>query len=106
VIVIDALLKDGRPALADLQGASPSGGQVRSESRVVVTLTPGDLMRHNGEWAVVWEVAHHGGTGLTRLLLLTADSMWRNPGALAAGQSVEVRTDARIDPGTLWKLTP
>jgi hypothetical protein len=106
VTVIDALLKDGSSALAGLQGASPSGGQVTSESRPPVTLTPGDLVRHGGEWVVVWEVAHYGGTGITRPLLLTADDMWRNPGALAAGESVEVRTDVRIDPDTLWKLIP
>jgi hypothetical protein len=106
MIEIDALLEDGRSALDGLQGASPSGGQVTSESRLPVTLTPGDLMRHGGEWMVAWEVAHYGGSGITRLLLLNADGMWRNPGALAAGQSVEVRTDARIDPGTLWKLIP
>ena len=105
MIVIDALGKNGASILPDLEGASPTGGQVSSESRPGFGIGPGDIIRHYGEWCAVLGVAHDGLTGITRLSYLAASesgprafSMWR-------GQSYEVRTDCRIDPDTLYRLT-
>ena len=105
MMMISALGKDGASILPDLQHASPTGSQMASESRPGFEIGPGDLIRHAGEWVVVAAVAHNGLTGITRIAYIAASeagprtfSMWR-------GQSYEVRTDTRIDPDTLWRLT-
>jgi hypothetical protein len=100
---IDALLKDGRSALADLHGASPGGGPVTSETAPRTRITPGDVVRHDGAWVVVAGVSHDGVTGITRLAMIDQD------GALIldtmiTSDAIEVRTDARIDPDSLFKL--
>jgi hypothetical protein len=103
MITIDALGKDGNSILFDLAGASPTGGFVTSESRPGRTLMPGDLVRDMGGWHVVTDVRHNGITGMTHAM--HADFVGQTSTLLlAAGQSVEVRTDTRIDPDTLWKL--
>ncbi len=102
-VTIDALLQDGRPALADLEGASPGGGQVTSETRHRTRIVPGDVVRDGGAWKVVTEAGHNGIVGMTRLALLDAagDLVTRT---LIACAAIEARTDARIDPDTLYKL--
>jgi hypothetical protein len=102
-VTIDALLKDGRPALADLEGASPGGGQVTSETRYRTRIVPGDVIRDGGAWMVVTEAGHNGILGMTRLALLDADGDLVTR-TLVAGEVIEARTDARIDPDTLYKL--
>jgi len=103
MITIDALLKDGRSALSDLEGASPSGGFVTSESRPGRTLLPGDVVRSCGAWHVVTDVRHNGVTGVTHAVIADFVGM-TSVVLLASGESAEVRSDTRIDPDTLWKL--
>lgn len=100
---IDALLTDGRPALADLEGASPGGGQVTSETRHRTRITPGDVVRDGGAWKVVTEAGHNGIVGMTRLALLDADGDLVTR-TLIDCEAIEARTDARLDPDTLYKL--
>lgn len=104
MITIDALLKDGRSALADLDGASPTGGFVTSVSRPACTLLTGDVIRHRGGWHVVSDVRHNGRHGISEAVLVAGSG--ESVIGVWAGESAEVRTDARIDPDTLWKLQP
>lgn len=109
MVIIDARLKDGRSALCDLEGTSPGGGLVTTESRNRVTLTPGDVIRDCGEWASSWavvaDVRHNGISGITNAGLVSAEGqVWHR--VLTSSDSVEVRTDTRIDPETLYKLLP
>jgi hypothetical protein len=103
MITIDALGKDGRNILRDLDGASPTGGFVRSESRPRTSLVPGDVVREAGAWAVVSDVRHNGVHGITSLAVITADGETVRH-TLVLSDVADVRTDARIDPDTLWKL--
>ena len=104
MMTISALGKDGASILPDLDGASPTGGLVQSESGTAATLLPGDVIRHFGEWVAVAAVAHNGLTGLSRVAYVSPSDGLRTfstwPGA-----SAEVRTDCRIDPDTLYQLT-
>ena len=100
---IDALLTDGRSALADLHGASPGGGLVTSETAARIRITPGDVVRHNGAWVAVAGVGHDGVTGITRLAMIDKDGVLIFD-TMIASDVIEVRTDARIDPDTLYKL--
>jgi hypothetical protein len=103
-VTIHAELKDGRPALADLDGASPTGGMVTSASRPGRELLPGDVIRSCGTWCVVTDVRHNGITGVSHAMI--ADQVGMTSVLLITGAgSAEVRTDARIDPDTLWTLT-
>lgn len=105
MITTDALLEDGRSALDDLQGASPGGGFVTSQSRPRAQLAPGDIVRWCGTWTVVAAISHNGVTGLSRAALVTAaGELTRN--TLTHGEGMDTRTDARIDPDTLYKLMP
>lgn len=106
MIEIDALLKDGRSALTDLQGSSPTGGFVTSGSRICTRILPGDLIRHNGAWTVAARTRHDGILGVSAITLIGADGPVSEPLLLYSGLSLEVRADARIDPGTLRKLVP
>jgi len=106
MIEIDALLTNGRSALTDLQGSSPTGGFVASESRVCTRIIPGDLLRHDGEWTVAARTLHHGILGLTEIILIGQDGVITEPKVFFSAQSAEVRTDARIDPSTLSSLVP
>lgn len=100
---IDALLKDGRSALFDLDGASPGGGQVTSQPAYGPQVTPGDVVRYCGAWMAVTEAGHNGILGLTRLALIdAAGDVTRH--AMLASDVIDRRTDARIDPQTLYKL--
>ena len=100
---IDALLKDGRSALFDLDGASPGGGQVTSQPAYGPQITPGDVVRYCGAWMAVTEAGHNGILGLTRLALIdAAGAVTRH--AMLASDVLDRRTDARIDPQTLYKL--
>jgi hypothetical protein len=100
--IIDAAGADGRSILPDLQGASPGGGFVASESRPSHQIAVGHLVRHHG-WSVVAAIAQDGITGLCRLAVIDADG---DVGTLAfaRSQSGEVRTDAMNSPDTLFKL--
>lgn len=106
MITIDALGKDGASILPDLDGASPTGGYVTSESRDGMTLAPGDIVSHFGEWVAVAVVSHNGITGNSQFSYYAGErggglrdvSMW-------GGQSVTARTDCRIDPDTLYQLS-
>ena len=102
-ITIDALLKDGRSALEDLAGASPTGGLVRTESVARTELAPGDVIRDCGAWTVVTDVRHNGIQGVTTAALVTAggDTIVRT---LVSCDGAERRSDARIDADTLYKL--
>jgi hypothetical protein len=104
VIILDALLTDGRPALEDLAGASPSGGPVTTEWRTQYRLTPGDVVRGDVcDWAVIAGISHDGITGISRAAMIRPDrSVYAR--TLVMDDGAEVRTDARIDPHTLWKL--
>lgn len=101
---INALGKDGNSILPDLDGASPSGGLVTSESREHVTLRPGTIVREDGAWCVVADVRHNGITGLTTYALIWPDGSAGRSTA-PSDTSLEVRTDTRIDPFTLYKLS-
>jgi hypothetical protein len=99
---IDALL-DGRSALFHLKGASPGGGQVTSEPAYGPQITPGDVVRYCGAWMAVTEASHNGILGLTRLAMIDAAGVV-TPHAMLASDVLDRRTDARIDPATLYKL--
>jgi hypothetical protein len=103
IITIDALLKNGQSALTDLEGASPGRGHVTSRPAYGHEITPGDVVRHCGTWMAVTEAAHKGILGLTYLAMIDA------AGAAAfhtmvCSDVIDRRTDARIDPETLYKL--
>jgi len=100
---IDALLKDGRSALFDLDGASPGGGQVTSQPAYGPQVTPGDVVRYCGAWMAVTEAGHNGILGLTRLALIDAAGAV-TPHTMLASDVIDRRTDARIDPDTLYEL--
>jgi hypothetical protein len=100
---IDALLNDGRSALSDLEGASPGGGQVTSEPAYGPQITPGDVVRYCGSWMAVTEASHNGILGLTRLAMIDAAGAV-TPYTMLASDVIDRRTDARIDPDTLYKL--
>jgi hypothetical protein len=104
MITIDALLTDGRPALYDLDGASPTGGLVRSEYVARTELKPGDVIRDCGAWVVVTDIRHTGIMGVTTAALMTAagETLIRT---FASSDGADRRSDARIDPDTLYKLT-
>ena len=113
MITIDALGKDGANILPELQDASPTGGYVQSEYRDGSRLEPGDVVRHDGAWAVVMRAGTATVYGAGRTVLdispmaeiLTADgTLQRQTFYLASG--TEVRTDTRIDPGTLASIEP
>lgn len=103
MITIDALLTTGESALTDLDGASPTGGQVRSETRDHSALAPGDVVRDHGAWSVVADVRHNGITGITAAGLIRKDGTFAAR-ALVSSDVMDVRIDARIDPDTLYKL--
>jgi hypothetical protein len=99
----DALTADGRSRLADMDGASPGGGLVTSQPAHGPQITPGDVVRYCGTWMAVTEAGHNGILGITRLALIDA------AGAVAchtmlASDVLDRRTDAGIDPQTLYKL--
>lgn len=104
MITIDALGKDGASILPGIDGSSPSGGLVTSEPREHVTLRPGDVVRKAGAWCVVTDVRHNGITGLTTYSLVWPDGSAGRSTA-PSDTSLEVRTDTRIDPFTLYKLS-
>lgn len=102
-VTIGARLQDGRTALADLQGASPTGGQVTSESRHRTRLSPGDVIRSGSPWTVVIEAGHNGVLGLTTVATLDEEGVMAVR-TMAACETAETRTDVRIDPDTLYQL--
>lgn len=102
MIEIDAVGIDGQSILPDLQGASPTGGFVTSESRPCEKIAVGHLVRHNG-WSVVAGIAHDGVFGLCRLALVDCAGEVSSR-SLYRGQSDEVRTDAAISPDSIYKL--
>jgi hypothetical protein len=93
--------------LAEIQGWAPAGGFVRSEWRNGVALEPGDLMRLNGAWAVITargEAVTKDGRG--EVVDRSPAIAWRSEGddgtrILWSSEGAEVRTDTRIDPGTI-----
>jgi hypothetical protein len=103
-VTLDALGKDGQSLLPDLQGASPTGGLVRSGSVPHTGLLPGQVMRHMGAWAVLLTVCHYGVQGFSYVELADAEGRVHRR-TLVVGQSVEVREDVLVDPVTLYKLT-
>jgi hypothetical protein len=103
MITIDAVGKDGASILPDLQHSSPTGGLCQTEWRGRLQLTVGDVVRDAAGWCVVGGISHDGVLGLTVVAVIGADNqVWRHTLAMSAG--AEVRTDARIDPDTLYKL--
>jgi hypothetical protein len=99
----DALTAAGRSALADMDGASPGGGLVTSEPAYGPQITPGDVVRYCGAWMAVTEAGHNGILGLTRLALIDAAGAV-TAHAMLASDVIDRRTDARIDPQSLYKL--
>ena len=94
--------------LAEIQGWAPAGGFVRSERRSGIALQPGDLFRYNGAWAVIaarGEAVTSNGRG--EVIDKSPAVAWRdmdgNRGTrvLWSSEGAEVRTDTRIDPGTI-----
>ena len=102
MIEIDALLTTGEPALVDLHGASPTGGQVGDEARDADRLRPGDVIWSDTGWVVVADVRHNGIMGVTSLAAFTRDGDLIQQ--TYTGDSAMVRTDTRINAGSLWKL--
>lgn len=103
MIAIDAVGKDGRNILRDLDGASPTGGLVRTETRNRVRLVPGDVIRDSLGWAVVAGTAHDGILGVSTVATIDkAGEVTRR--TMTSSDCAKVRTDTRIDPDTLWKL--
>lgn len=100
---LDALTADGRSALFDLEGASPGGGQVTSQPAHGPQITPGDVVRYCGAWMAVTGASHNGILGLTRLAMIDAAGAV-TPHTMLASDVIDRRTDARIDPDTLYKL--
>ncbi len=105
MIVIPALTEDGRNALADLEGASPGGGFVTSRPAARTELVPGHIVRHHGAWMAVTDIRHNGIHGLTRASLVDASGCLTTC-VLVGSQAAVIRTDTRIDPGTLHKIFP
>lgn len=103
MITIDAMGKNGRPILPDLAGASPSGGQVTTGSKPCAELRCGDLLRGGNYWAVIAGMAHNGIAGSVTVATIN-DRGEVERAFYYAGESVEYRTDARIDPETLWRI--
>lgn len=104
MITIDALGKDGRNILGDLEGCSPAGGPVRTQWRAQYELRPGDVVRGTDcYWEVIAGLSHDGMTGITRLALVRPDNTIHSE-MLVCGDGADVRQDTRIDPDTLWKL--
>jgi hypothetical protein len=103
MITVNALLTDGRSALWDLAGASPTGGFVRSKSVARTELVPGDVIRDCGAWTVVTDVRHNGIHGVTTAALLTAagETLIRT---FTSSDGADRRLDARIDPDSLYTL--
>jgi hypothetical protein len=103
MITIDALGKNGCSVLPDLEGTSPTGGLVTTQWRGQYALAVGDLVRAPGGWGVIADIRHNGILGCTTAGVILPDgtaeirSLWGSGGAV-------VRTDARIDPDTLWRL--
>ena len=104
MITIDALGKDGASILPDLAGASPSGGYVTTASKPCTELRCGDVLRGGDYWAVIAGVAHNAILGSVTVATIT-DTGSIERATYWAGESVEYRTDTRIDPDTLHKLT-
>lgn len=103
-VTVDALGKDGKSILGDLQGGSPTGGLVRSESAPHPVLLPGMILRTSGGWAVVLTVHHYGVQGYSEVEYL-GENLPVVRRSHFAGQSVEVRTDVLIAADSLYKLT-
>ena len=103
MITIDALLKTGESALTDLDGCSPTGGQVTTANVARDAVRPGDVVRECGAWAVVAGTATNGVLGVTTLALILADGTAARR-TLTCSDCVNARTDCRIDPDTLWRL--
>ena len=94
--------------LGEIQGWAPAGGFVRSEWRGGGRLKSGDLFRHDGGWAVItaWEVAtsrNWAGEIVDQSPAIAWRDLNGNSGAriLWDSDGAEVRTDTRIDPGTI-----
>jgi hypothetical protein len=109
MITINALGKNRQSILPDLDGASPTGGEVRTENRPRYSLAPGDVVRDGqasgGQWSVVADVRHNGILGISTVGLIRADgtsAVW----VLTFTDVANVRTDTRIDPDTLWQIAP
>jgi hypothetical protein len=103
MIEIDALGKDGHSILHDLQGASPGGGFVTSAAWSPRQVNTGDLVSSMATWCAVIGVRRNGLTGVTHVALVDHAGIASGL-LLTAFDSVTVRTDARIDPDSLWKL--
>ncbi len=98
VIVIEALTKDGRNVLADLDGGLVTSGRVPRTQ-----ISPGDIVRHHGAWTAVTDVRHDGIHGITTAIVVDAAGILALC-ILAGSDSAEARTDTRIDPGTLYQI--
>jgi hypothetical protein len=104
MITIDALGKDGASILPGLAGASPSGGFVTTGTKPCTDLRCGDVLRGGNYWAVIAGLAHNAILGCVTVATI-ADTGEVDRRTYWAGESVEYRTDTRIDPDTLHKLT-
>jgi hypothetical protein len=102
-VTVDAVGEDGKSILSALQGASPGGGLVRSESAPHPALLPGMLLRTNGGWAVVLTVHHYGVQGFSEVEYL-GEVLPVVRRSYFSDQSVEVRTDVLIAADSLYKL--
>lgn len=103
MVIIDAVGKDGRPILDDLQHSSPTGGLCQTATRPRAEIQPGHLVRDSCGWSVVLGTATDGVLGITTLALMRADLTTRRA-TLYTSDCAEVRTDATIDTWSLWKL--
>ncbi len=103
--LIDALTADGRSALAHLDGTPPPGGLATTRPCPLTEVVPGDIVRrHGGPWTAVLDISHSGLDGLTYLDRVAADGCRIAHHAPSTG-SIDVRTDVRINPATLHKLS-
>lgn len=102
-VTIDVIGKDGRPVIADLEGASPTGGLVTSAWKLDRDITVGDVIRYRGRWMVAVKTLTFADLGLTRVSVRGPDLKTRRL-ELFDGMGAEVRTDCGIDPGSLDQL--
>lgn len=103
MITMNAVLSDGRNALDDLEGASPSGGHVTSRAKPRIQIRPGDVVRHYGAWMIVADIRHDGLLGITQAALIDVGGHL-HPHSMTGSEGMTARTDTRIDPDTLYMI--
>jgi hypothetical protein len=97
--LVPAVGDDGRSALAGM----PADAHYYTRRADPVRLVPGDIIRHDGTWAVVSRACHDGLAGTSTLTVLSHQGEPVEI-AMTAGDRAEAFTGYTIDPGTLHCL--